>query len=68
MLTVPISSEVGSEWRTILGHRQLIECVGICLLSLAHESELSGSDVYLQHVKKLSGRFSLNSSRIRALG
>ena len=30
------SSEIGSEWRTILGHPQLIECMGICVLSLAH--------------------------------
>ena len=42
-----ISSEIGSEWRTILGHPQLIECMGICVLSLAHGSELRGSNVYL---------------------
>ena len=40
-----ISSEIGSERRTILGHPQMIECKGICVLSLAHGSELSGSDV-----------------------
>ena len=45
---MPISSEIGSEWRTILGHPQLIECMGICVLSLAHGSELRGSDVYLR--------------------
>ena len=38
-------NETGSEWRTILGHPQLIECMGICVLSLAHGSELRGSDV-----------------------
>ena len=50
MPNVFISSEIGSEWRTILGHPQLIECIGICVLSLAHVSELT--DVYLHTVKK----------------
>ena len=40
-----ISSEIGSQWRTILGHPQLIECMGICILSLAQGSEQRGSDV-----------------------
>ena len=39
MLKVFISSETGSQWRTILGHPQLIEYLGICILSLAHGSE-----------------------------
>ena len=39
-----ISSEIGSQWRTILGHPQLNECMGICILSLAHGSEQRGSD------------------------
>ena len=46
------SSEIGSEWRTILGHPQLVECMSICVLNLAHRSELWGSDVYLHIVKK----------------
>ena len=46
-----ISSEIGSEWRTILEHPQLIELMGICVLSLAHGSELRGSDVFLHIVK-----------------
>ena len=45
MPNVFISSEIGSQWRTILGHPQLIECMGICILSLAHGSEQRGSDV-----------------------
>ena len=45
MPNVFISSEIGSQWRTILGHPQLIECMGICILSLAHGSEERGSDV-----------------------
>ena len=53
MTNVFISSEIGSHWRTILGHPQLIECMGICVLNLAQGSELSGSDVYLHMVKKI---------------
>ena len=45
MPNVFISSETGSQWRTILGHPQLIECMGICILSLAHKSEQRGFDV-----------------------
>ena len=63
-----ISSEIGSEWQTLFVHPQLIEYVGICVMSFAHESELGGSNVYLPIVKKLSGNFSLNSARARALG
>ena len=54
MPNVPISSETGSEWRAIFGHLQLIECMGICVLSLAHKSELRVSDVYL-HI--LGGKY-----------
>ena len=68
MSNMLISSEIGSEWRTILGHPQLIECMGICVLSLAHRSELRGSDVTCISGKKLCGKFSLNSARVRALG
>ena len=68
MPNVLISNEIGSEWRTILGPPpQLIEYLGICVLSLAHGSELRASDVYLHIAKKVSGKFSLNSARVRAL-
>ena len=60
MSNMLISSEIGSEWRTILGHPQLIECMGICILSLAHGSEQRGSDV----IKKIS----LDLTRVHALG
>ena len=50
-----ISGEIGSVWRTILGHPQLIECIGICILSLAHGSEQRGSDVIC--VKNWFGKF-----------
>ena len=39
MPDVFISSQIGSQSRTILGHPQLIERMGICILSLAHGSE-----------------------------
>ena len=52
MPNVLISSEIGSQWRTILGHPQLIECMRICLLSLAHGSEKKGFRRYLHIVKK----------------
>ena len=68
MPNVLISSEIGSEWRTILGHSQLIECNGIYVLSLAHGSKLRGSDVICILQKKLSGKFSLNGARVCALG
>ena len=48
-----ISSEIGSQWRTILGHTQLIECMGICILSLAHGSEQRGSDFICIYYEKL---------------
>ena len=68
MRNVLISSETGSVWRIILGHPQLIEFLGVCVLSLAHRSELRGSEIYLHIVKNSSGNFSLNLARERALG
>ena len=61
-------SEIGSEPQTILEHHQLIERMGVCVLSLVQRSELRGSDIYLHIVKKLSGNFSLNSARVHSLG
>ena len=52
MPNVLISSEIGSEGRTISGRRQVIECIGICVLNLAHTPELGSSDVNLHIVKK----------------
>ena len=68
MPNVLISSEIGSDWQTILGHPQLSECMGICVLSLAHGSAPRGSNVYLHIVKKSSGHFSLALARVCALG
>ena len=53
---------------SILGHPQLIECMRICVLILAHEYELRGSNVYLHISKTISGNFSLHSARVGALG
>ena len=39
---------------TILGQQMLFECMGICVLSPAHESEMRGYLVYLLIVKYLS--------------
>ena len=66
MSNVLISSEIGSECGTILGHPQLIEYIGVCVLSLAHESELRGSDVYphiVKNFKKLIWKFFFNFSQ-----
>ena len=41
----------------ILGQPMLFECMGICVLSPAHESEMRGYLVYVLIVKKLSHRF-----------
>ena len=45
MPNVFMSSETESQWRTILGHPKLIDCMGICILSQAHGSEQRSSDV-----------------------
>ena len=50
MPNVFVSSEIGAQWRTILGHLQLFECMGICILSLAHGFE-QGFGHYLHIVK-----------------
>ena len=68
MPNVFISSEIGSQWRTNLGHPQLIEYMGICILSLARGSGKKGFRRYLHIVRNWSGKFSLNSTRVRALG
>ena len=40
----------------------LFECMGLCVLSPAHESEMRGYLVYALIVKYLSHRFCLNSA------
>ena len=42
----------------------LFQCMGICVLSPAHESEMRGYLVYVLIVKYLSHRFCLNSATV----
>ena len=54
--------KTGADRGNILGQPILFECMGICVLSPAHESEIRGYLVYVLIVKYLSHRFSLNSA------
>ena len=47
-----------------LGQPMLFECMSICVLSPAHESEMRGYLVYLHIVKYLSRRFCLNLATV----
>ena len=49
--------KTGADRGKILGQPRLFECVGISVLSPAHESELRGYLVYVLIVKYLSHRF-----------
>ena len=55
-------NKTGADRRNILGHPMLFECMGICVLSPAHESEMRGYLVYVLIVKTLSHRCCLNSA------
>ena len=46
--------KTGAYRENILGQPVLFECVGICVLSPAHESEMRGYLVYVLIVKYLS--------------
>ena len=46
--------KTGADGGNILGQPRLFECMGICVLSPAHESEMGGYLVYLLIVKYLS--------------
>ena len=48
----------------ILGQPMPFECMGICVLSPAHESEMRGYLVYVLIAKHLSHRFSLSSATV----
>ena len=41
------STKTGADRGSILGQSKLFECMGICVLSPAHESETRGYLVYL---------------------
>ena len=44
--------KTGADRENILGQPRLFECMGICVLSPAHESEMRGYLVYVLIVKK----------------
>ena len=46
--------KTGADRANILGQPMLFVCMGICVLSPAHESEMGGYLVYVLIVKKLS--------------
>ena len=52
--------KTGADRGNILGQPMLLECMGICVLSPAHESEMRGYLFYLLIVKYLSHRFYLH--------
>ena len=44
--------KIGADREDILGQSMLFVCMGICVLSPAHESEMKGYLVYVLIVKK----------------
>ena len=60
--------KTGADKENILGQPMLFECVGICVLSPAHESEMRGYIVYVLIVINLSHRFCLNSATAYKIG
>ena len=54
--------KTGADRENMLGQPMLFECMGICVLSPAHESEMRGYLVYVLIVKIFSQRFRLNSA------
>ena len=59
--------KTGANRGTILGQSMLFECMGICVLSSAHESEMRGYLVYLLIVKYLL-TFKKNSAAVYSIG
>ena len=60
--------KIGADRGNILGQPRLFECMGIRVLSLAHESEMRGYLVYVLIVKYLLHRFCLNSATVYKIG
>ena len=48
------STKTGADRENILGQPRLFECMGICVLSPAHESGMRGYLFYVLIVKKLT--------------
>ena len=47
--------KTGADRGNILGQPMLFECIGICVLSPAHESEMRGYLVYVPQYIRLDG-------------
>ena len=60
--------KTGADRGNILGQPRLFECLGICVLSPAHESEMRCYLVYVLIVKYLFYRFCLNSATVYKIG
>ena len=60
--------KTGADGGNILGQPMLFECMGICVLSPAHESGTKSYLAYVLIVKYLSHRFCLNSATIYEIG
>ena len=56
--------KIGANRENIFGQPMLFECMGICVLSPAHDSEMRGYLVYVLIVKYLSHRFLKNSVKV----
>ena len=56
--------KTGADRGNILGQLRLFECMDICVLSPAHESEMGGYLVYVLIVKYLPYRLCLNSATV----
>ena len=60
--------KTGADRENILGQPMLFVCIGICVLSPAHESEMRGYLVSVLIVKNLFHRFCLNSATAYKIG
>ena len=60
--------KTGEDGGIFFGQPMLFEYIGICILSLAHESEMRGYFVHLLIVKYLSHGFCLNIATVYKIG
>ena len=60
--------KTGADRENILGQPMLFVCMGICVLSPAHKSEMRGYLVYVLIVKYLSHRSCLYSATVYYIG
>ena len=56
--------KTGADRGDLLGQPMLFECMGVCVLSPAHESEIRGYLVYVLVLNYLSHRFCFNSATV----